>query len=336
MLGYAGWYSRMPYREILFYIPFQQVLWLPPLLLFYTKSLLDKSFSFSKKDAWHFLPTLVYLLYAITIAIVDKIILGYPYFYSDGRDKDFAPWYQMAGFISLFAYLLWSLQVYRRYRGITYQLTSFADSITFRWMRYFFIALLVLLVLRGAFFIINPEWAAFGRKFWYYLSFSVLFYYISISGYLNSVQTAISLKTDVPQLQPGTENPAPSPDLETQGSSLPDWEDWRLKINILMEDQKMFEIPTLTLSDVANRLNAPARKVSQMINHGFGMNFNDFINSYRTKEVIRKFEAGEHTLQTLLGIALDCGFNSKSTFIRAFKKHTSLTPKEFLGKYKQK
>lgn len=60
------------------------------------------------------------------------------------------------------------------------------------------------------------------------------------------------------------------------------------------------------------------------------MNFNDFINQYRVKAVIKKMEAGEHTIQTLLGLALEVGFNSKSTFNRAFKRHTSRSPNDYI------
>jgi len=61
------------------------------------------------------------------------------------------------------------------------------------------------------------------------------------------------------------------------------------------------------------------------------MNFNDFINNYRIEAVKTMFLNEEHKKSTLLGIAYDCGFNSKATFNRAFKKHTSCTPKEYLN-----
>ena len=60
------------------------------------------------------------------------------------------------------------------------------------------------------------------------------------------------------------------------------------------------------------------------------MNFNDFINHYRIEAVKEKLNFGEHHKTTLLGIAFDCGFNSKATFNRAFKKSTSLSPKDYL------
>ena len=62
------------------------------------------------------------------------------------------------------------------------------------------------------------------------------------------------------------------------------------------------------------------------------MNFNDFINTYRVEEVKKAFDNGEHKKTTLLGIAYDCGFNSKATFNRAFKKNAGFSPKEYLEK----
>ncbi len=189
MLGYAGWYSGGIYRELLFYIPFQQLLLLPPVLFFYIRSLLDQSFVFRRQHLVHFIPAFVYGLYSFIVFITDQWILGYPYFYADGKDKDFSPWYQMAGFISLVAYLIASLGVYKRYKLLSYDALSFADTVLFKWAKHFLLALMVLVGLRFVFFIVNPEWAAFGKKFWYYLSFSALCYYISISGYINAIRS---------------------------------------------------------------------------------------------------------------------------------------------------
>jgi AraC-like DNA-binding protein len=64
------------------------------------------------------------------------------------------------------------------------------------------------------------------------------------------------------------------------------------------------------------------------------MNFNDYINSFRIEEIKKRFENGETEDFTVLGIALDSGFNSKTTFNRAFKKYTGSTPQFYIQKLK--
>lgn len=125
------------------------------MIYFYLNSLLDSSFRFGRNHSIHFLPGLLYLIYSLVIFITDKIILQEYFFYEDGRDKDFLFEYQALGFISLMFYLLMSLRLYKRYRAITFNSFSHAESLSFRWAKHFLIALLVLVILRGLFFILN-------------------------------------------------------------------------------------------------------------------------------------------------------------------------------------
>jgi AraC-like DNA-binding protein len=349
MFGYAGWYSQQPYRNFLFYIPFQQLFLLPPVLYFYIKSLLDKSFQFSKRDYIHFLPAAIYLIYSIAIFITDKVILNEYYFYEDGKDKDFSSWYQITGLLSLSYYLIESLKTYYKYKKITYNVVSFADSVMFKWAKRFLIAFLLIIAIRIVFFIVNPEWDEFGKKFWYYVCFSILFYYMSISGYTNSILSATSFR-DFPlnsdaDFKFETDNsceielPISALDkdnLAEDKHEIPDFDLWKEKIETLMLVDKMYENPELVISDLSNKLETHSKKISQVINQGFKMNFNDFVNHYRIRAVIQKIEEGEHTIQTLLSLAFECGFNSKSTFNRAFKRSTSLSPKEYIEKYYSK
>lgn len=337
MLGYAGWYSKQPYRNILFYTPLQQLLVLPPLLYFYCRSLFDRSFVFTRKQLLHFLPAALYLLYSCVVVVTDQLVLGEYYFYTDERDKDFSFWYQAAGFVSLLVYLLLSLRSYHTYKQITYNTVSYADSLTFAWAQRFLLAFLLLLILRALFFLINPEWDEFGRKFWYYLSFSVLFYYISISGYVNTVRSvtffnepgASLAEKSAEHVDPVEDEPQQDPAVKKE---LPHSDYWKSKIEQLVLDEKLYENPELSVADIAQPLGIAPKKVSQIINQGFAVNFNDYINQHRVKAVIAKLQEGEHSIQTLLAIAYDCGFNSKSTFNRAFKRHTGLSPNAYIQK----
>jgi AraC-like DNA-binding protein len=97
-----------------------------------------------------------------------------------------------------------------------------------------------------------------------------------------------------------------------------------------VEQNALYLNPELSLSDLANTVDLNVNIVSATLNNGLGQSFNDFINHYRVEAIKHKLQAGEHLKHTLLGIALDCGFNSKNTFNRAFKKSTGLSPKEWI------
>ncbi|MEQ8549998.1 MAG: helix-turn-helix domain-containing protein [Cyclobacteriaceae bacterium] len=331
MLGYAGWYSVKSYREFLFFVPFQQLFLIGPIIFFYTQSLLNKDFKLSKKHYIHFLPAILYMAYSIIVFITDTWVLEEFYFYADGRDKDLAFWYQMTGLVSMLFYLILSLKFYKNYRKIIVQEVSFADEVLLKWVSHFMIAFSLLLVLRVCFFILNPEWGEFGSKYWYYLCFSILFYYIAITGYSNTIRATISFNAGSLQKLRAEEEVNISM-LKSDEIEVPDIENWKMKIQTLLEEEKIYTNANLTLSDIALHLKTNRNFTSSIINQGFNMNFNDFINSKRVDAVIERIKNGEHIDKTLLGIALDSGFNSKTTFNRAFKKHTSLTPKEFILK----
>lgn len=336
MLGYAGWYSIKTTREILFFIPFMQVLLIGPIVYFYTRSLLDSSFKLSLKEWGHFVPAALYLLYSLIVFVTDKIILDAFYFYDDGRDKDLSNWYQIAGVLSLAIYLVLSLAKYSEYKKLVFETVSYADSILFTWLRNFLVVLAIVIMLRVLFFITNPEWGEFGSQFWYYLVFSFLFYYISLNGYANAI------KKDV--LSAEISKPVSTFDIgetfketeQKQDHQIKNIEDWKKRTELLMKEDELYKNPKLTLSDVADALDTNAKTISIIVNSGFNLNFNDFINYYRVEAVKNKLKNGDFEIKTLLGIALDCGFNSKATFNRAFKKSTSLSPQDYLKKIAEK
>lgn len=324
MLGYAGWYGYSNLTtEFLFFIPFMQVLVIGPVVYFYIRSLLNPSFHFSRKDWIHFIPGILYLVYSLVVFITDKFILEEFYFYADGRDKDLKAWYQILGLFSMLYYLILSLRAYLTYKNVIFNIVSYADSILFRWIQNFLIALLLFVILRIVFFFTNPQWENFGSQFWYYLSFGFIMLYISISGYAQAIKSTslppVKMEPNIQELE----------DEKTPTSTV-DIDRWYNQIVEALEGKKMFENPQLTLLDLANELNTNSKTISSSINTGAKMNFNDFINHYRIEAVKVKLREGEHQQTTLLGIAFDSGFNSKATFNRAFKKSTGTTPKNFI------
>jgi len=97
-----------------------------------------------------------------------------------------------------------------------------------------------------------------------------------------------------------------------------------------MEDEHPYLDNEVTIYSLAAQMKLPPYILSQLINQHSGKNFFDFINHYRVEQVKGKIRDQSHYSQTLLAIALDCGFNSKSSFNRVFKKMTDQTPREFV------
>lgn len=335
MLGYALWYSGGITREIMFFVPFMQVLLIGPIVYFYMKSLLNPTFKLSKTNWLHFIPAILYGIYSLVVFITDKLIFDEYYFYANQKDKDLADWYQTAGLISMTFYLIISLKDYGHYKKLIFERVSYAETILFTWIRNFLIAFLMLLILRVLLFIINPEWGNFGNQFWYYLCFSVVFYYISFNGYAHAVKASIlSNEENIESLvfeeneEKTKHNTEKSQQLEVETL------EWKPRLEYLMIKKNIYQKSSLTLLDVAKELNTTTKMISRVVNSGFNMNFNDFVNHYRIEAVKEKLRKGEQSKTTLLGIALECGFNSKATFNRAFRKSTALSPKDFIKSIK--
>ena len=345
MLGFAGWYDNQPYRDILFYTPFQHLLLIGPIIFFYTQSLLNPNFEMSQRNWLHFIPSLLYVLYIVSMWIYDKFLFHGYYFYENGMDKDFDNWYQKAGLISMLIYFILTIRYYNLYRKLMFQVVSYADTILFKWIKTYLYAFLIMLLLPIVFDIvtlIKPELASYQGSWWFFLFFSFVMNYIAIAGYSNPLIAKIPFKISVFDKQPVMllseyKNQFIEEIIDVEHelfeeNSSPEINIWKQKIEKLLLENKLYQNPELTLNDIARKLETNAAIISRTINQGFQLNFNDFINQYRIEEVKNSFVNGEHKKSTLLGIAFDSGFNSKATFNRAFKKNTGLSPKKYLEK----
>ena len=109
-----------------------------------------------------------------------------------------------------------------------------------------------------------------------------------------------------------------------------DLEKWQSKIEQVMVNEKLYLNPELTLSELSDKVESHNSLISNVINTKFQKNFNDFVNEFRVNVFKEKIKDPKLQHLTLLAIAFDCGFNSKSTFNRAVKKVTGEMPSAFL------
>jgi AraC-like DNA-binding protein len=87
--------------------------------------------------------------------------------------------------------------------------------------------------------------------------------------------------------------------------------------------------PDLTLDKLSEAVHATPQKVSMVINHQSGKNFNQFINGFRVEASKKLLKSSKHAHFTIAAIGMEAGFNSVNTFNQAFKKETGITPSEF-------
>ncbi|PJZ55349.1 hypothetical protein CH380_01520 [Leptospira adleri] len=105
-----------------------------------------------------------------------------------------------------------------------------------------------------------------------------------------------------------------------------------LKENLmqLMERDRLYRDEDLGLGDLADELALSTHQVSEFLNQELGKNFSVFVNDFRVSEACSLLK--EESTQSILDIAYSVGFRTKSSFNRAFQKHTGLTPSEYRSK----
>jgi AraC-like DNA-binding protein len=126
-------------------------------------------------------------------------------------------------------------------------------------------------------------------------------------------------------------NPEAEPRKKYEKSELPPARvaQYAERLRELMEREKLYRQSGLTLKDLADGLSVSTHQLSQVLNQHLKTNFYDFVNGYRVEEVKAELPNPHKKHLTILALALDAGFDSKTTFNAVFKKHTGLTPSAY-------
>ncbi|MDO7851962.1 helix-turn-helix domain-containing protein [Hymenobacter convexus] len=366
MLGFAGWYdSHDGHSTLMFYVPWQ--LWLAwgPVFYLYFRSLTNQEFEL-RKHWLHLAPGGLYAGAALYDLVWSRALHGRAlpfHFGTKGVAANWLDWLSAPagwlGYALMLGYGLATLRLFRRYRR--YLDDNFSDTarLRFRGLRDLLVAALLGLALWLSFEVINRAFGPLGYgDYWYaYFANGALIYYLSIVGLqanfaavtplrfepeaagiaplpsvseagVAAMPEAIAAATEAPAV---AEAPRPSvapPIREPAAALAPELHPWREKLLALMVNEQPWLESELTLAELAHRLHTNTSLLSHVINTGCGQNFNDFVNSYRVAEAERKLQDPRMAHYSLVGIALESGFNSKSTFNRVFKKLTGRTPGE--------
>ena len=295
----------------LYFLPIFYSFAFGPLIYFYVKSLVDQSFTFHRKDYFHFIP----VLFQTGL-----------YLFLTAKEYNFKNWYwgnvhqlitykiEFDGtFISMLIYLILSIRLLKNYQIYVVNNFSETSKIRLNWLKIILI-ILIILCLQWLMEIILRDF--FNLYFDYNYSVQILgimALLLAVGGIRQANLAEVNFKEEVTQ----------KVYVQVDNQILE-------RIKSGMDNQKLYLNPTLTLSEFAKELKLNPKMVSQQINTGLSKSFNDFVNEYRVEEVKLRLNSLDLERLTILGIAYESGFNSKTTFNRIFKDFTGVAPREFV------
>lgn len=293
---------------------------LGPITYFYFKSITDAAWSFSKNQLLHFLPFIIFVVIIPLIAY--KVLNDRQIDYGmlsvfDHREKIVSTiqWTYSTVFIFQFVHLGYFL--FKNLKIVNYyskRLTSEYSNIDVKinWLKYFNIALIIVLIFSVIFLYILLVTDIYRRHldYIYVIPIGLLFNFISFKF----------MRTEWRPIENNS---------KYEGSSLNQDEipDYIIKLNRLMENEKVYLNNVIRLSDLSEMMTINKHHLSQIINQHYGLSFYDFINQFRVNEA--KDIIIKHPEYTLHQVAFDSGFNNKTSFVNAFKKFEKVPPSKF-------
>jgi AraC-like DNA-binding protein len=315
ILGFGGLYDAWPNLS---FFPFETTFATGPLILGYLAARTNPRFRLRWSHGLHALPVFFEKGYYSWAWLHD--LDWKDQFVATIHDPFIVPAERLTGTLVLLAYLLAAYRRYRAYRRWVGDEQSDA-GLQIEWLGRF-LGVIGGLTALSTVFAGASFFTPLGYDQWFVLHGlnGVAIWWLSLMGYLAPAPA----DAPAPPVRPGPPEPVASDPDEVAR--------WKPRLESLLAHDPLWLNPRLSVQEVAQRLGTNTGVVSRVVNAGYGSNFNDFINGYRIRAVQARLAAGEATTRTLLAVALDCGFSTKSTFNRAFRKATGHTPREELAR----
>lgn len=288
-----------------------------PLFYFYILALVRKDFRLNKKSLLHFTPFILLILFD----------LGFYLFTSKGKlETEYNQMFSALDIIILgiqvvhvFIYLTFVKKIIKEHELKIKSTFSFIENINLKWLKLTANLMQLIFGLIAAALII----ASAGLNIEYYFK-TVIPLLASLAilglGYWGFKQ---------PIIFPPEEEKKESRKYEWSGLSDEKADEYLSRLKIIMIRDKPYLESSLTLQKLADMAEISPQNLSQVINVKLNQNFFDFINYYRITEAKKLLIDPRGQLLTILAIAEEAGFNSKSSFNAAFKKMTGMTPTEY-------
>lgn len=302
-----------------------------PLLLLYARWMTTEHPMFNPRYLWHFSPFFIFLVAAL-IYIDEDVMHGTDGFLVIDRFVSFRIVYGITFFISITAYSVATFVVINRHKQRLKEFVSFSsEKITLQWLVglsiTFYTGYVVMFIFGGVDIMVG--FMPFDPYEISFISLTLLTFLFGVFGFHQpSIFGEVVRQEHIGKVP---EEEADVKKYQRSGLKNKDVDDLVNKIRKYMVIEKPFLDRELTIYDLSNQLKISRHTLSEVINEHMGMNFYNLVNEYRVKEVKERMKSEEYGQLTILAIAFDSGFNSKSSFNTIFKEKTGQTPSEYLA-----
>ncbi len=306
-----------------------------PLHMIYVGELTDSHLHFSRMHWYHFLPFILYKLYYFQVFFLsdEELYAVFLQIRQNEQPVHLIVSGLMIAIVGVF-YVIMALIVFKRYSRKIRNVYSSLEKINLYWLRFFtYAALFVWLVVLAQSILTAFRIDVRGYLMVVPLLTSIFVYAI---GYIGIIKSEIFEQPDMQrnltqahEIEERKQHLREEKKYERSGLSEEKAAESLRNLQQLMTDEKPYLNPNITLNDLASKLNISSHNLSEILNTQLNQNFFDFINQYRIDEVKTYLEDARKDHLTLMSIALDAGFNSKSGFNLVFKKFMKITPSEY-------
>jgi AraC-like DNA-binding protein len=278
-----------------------------PIFYFYVLSVCYSDFRLGLKSSIHLIPFFVILLYFQFVGLSDE---NYVFF-------------DVFGEFQYVFYIIIILLALKKYRQIYFENFTNQDGLQYKWLMQatlvFATAHLLVLSRSIVFHFFDKEWSSILSVATSFSALSVTCWFVLKALHQPSIFGNVTHESKV-VYESNQSQPIESSD-EIVG-----------KIEFIkkqMLECEFFLNSNLTIKDFSEKIDLPEKEISMLINQHLGKHFFDFVNGYRIEKAKELLQNPANKKMTVLEILYEVGFNSKSSFNTAFKKHTDKTPTQF-------
>ncbi|MEZ4970913.1 MAG: helix-turn-helix domain-containing protein [Flavobacteriaceae bacterium] len=321
-------------------IPEESMTWLiGPFMMLYVKSLFIRSERIIRRHIIHFMPFFFYTGIIVVPSWLAYIGNEPPLPYLDHiRSYGETP-VIIVGNLYLATYILIALRMLLKYK---YLVKLNYSTNEFSWIHQMLIGSLIVIAidfLTEIYVVLTNKELVFLGGSDGYITLLGLMILVTYLGYYGVNQSKILIPEFLLEKESETKIAGQTvTDSPTSTQFFSDREQKHLKDNLerVLEKEKPYLDEDLTLGKLASLLQVSDKKLSTFLNQNLHINFYDLINQKRVQTVKEKIADKSFGNYTLLGIAFDSGFKSKTSFNRIFKKETGLSPSEYKAKVSEK